>query len=110
MCAAKPNFQSHTLADIITTLPVGCSFALTCHSLGKLHDIRKELREEGKLLWSGGQRQKKRRTTQQRKKVPRANDREGTDDSDTFRLIVTDDGNAILEREGSEVVWKALDR
>ncbi|CAM9532706.1 unnamed protein product [Ectocarpus sp. 8 AP-2014] len=76
---------------------------------------RVELREGGKLLWSGGQRQKKarqkkRRTTQQRKRVPSANDREGADGSDTFRLIVTDDGNAILEREGSEVVWKALDR
>ncbi|CAM9501981.1 unnamed protein product [Ectocarpus sp. 12 AP-2014] len=76
---------------------------------------RVELREEGKLLWSGGQRQKKarqkkRKTTPQRKRVPRANDREGADGSGAFRLVITDDGNAILEREGSEVVWKALDR
>ncbi|CAB1120921.1 unnamed protein product [Ectocarpus sp. CCAP 1310/34] len=76
---------------------------------------RVELREEGKLLWSGGQRQKKarqqkRQTTQQRKRVPRANDREGADGSGAFRLVITDDGNAILEREGSEVVWKALNR
>ncbi|CBJ27556.1 expressed unknown protein [Ectocarpus siliculosus] len=81
----------------------------------KIRRQQAELREEGKLLWSGGQRQKKarqkkRRTTQQRKRVPSANDREGADGSDMFRLIVTDDGNAILEREGSEVVWKALDR
>ncbi|CAM9193990.1 unnamed protein product [Ectocarpus fasciculatus] len=76
---------------------------------------RVELREEGKLLWSGGQRQKKdrqkkKKKAQQRKRVPNANNREGTDGSGMFRLVVTDDGNAILEREGSEVVWKALDR
>lgn len=30
--------------------------------------------------------------------------------SERFRLVVTDDGNVVLERGSAEVMWKALDQ
>lgn len=72
-------------------------------------------------MWSGGQPKKLAKKTKKNKEanVPTAT---RTDDGDdrtppvgsnggtvgTYRLIVTDDGNAIVKRGDFEVVWKAL--
>eukprot|EP00904_Undaria_pinnatifida_P009019 jgi/Undpi1/5247/HiC_scaffold_2.g00528.m1 len=77
-----------------------------------------ELREKRKLLWSGGQPKKRPKKKKRKKgKVPTV---QLTDDDysataegsggavGTYRLVVTDDGNAVLKRGDVEVVWKAL--
>ena len=77
-----------------------------------------ELREKRKLLWSGGQPKKRPKKKKRKKgKVPTV---QLTDDDysataegsggavGTYRLVVTDDGNAVLKRGDAEVVWKAL--
>lgn len=105
-----------------------CNFSSFCFLLLffaaralKRSQSKQELREKRKLLWSGGQPKKLSKKTKKNKgaNVPTA---AHTDDRDgrappvgidggavgTYRLIVTDDGNAIVKRGDFEVVWKAL--
>ena len=83
--------------------------------------VWQELREKSKVLWSDGQQQKRKKgrknnsklsTSQQQQQQQQQASADGGGDgvNGAFRLVVTGDGNAVLERGGSEVVWKALDR
>lgn len=81
--------------------------------------LEKELREGSRLLWAGGLKGKKKAKGRKNKvaaleqQTAAGGGRAGGLDGgsgDAYRLVVTDDGNAVLERGGAEVVWKALDR
>lgn len=75
--------------------PLACSFSR-----------KQELRERQKLLWSAGESPKK---IKQAQKARRRQSSAGEDDDlSPYRLVVTDDGNAIVNRGGSDVVWQAL--
>lgn len=73
---------------------------------------RKELRERNKVLWSDGQQKKKWRKNKKASAAALEQQAStgGGGDTSTFRLVVTGDGNAVLERAGVGVVWKALDQ
>ena len=70
-------------------------------------------------MWSGGLPKRSKKREQKEASVPSVplTDDDGDDRAPvgsiggfvgTYRLIVTDDGNAILKRGDVEVVWKAL--
>ena len=78
--------------------------------------LPQEIRERRKLLWSGGL---PKRNAKQNKGIPEATSRGSAsahaesclgEVRSTYRLEVTDGGNAVLKLGDSEVVWKALSR
>lgn len=75
--------------------------------------LPQEIREKGKLLWSDGKPKKKKNRTKTKKKNAgeiELTKGDGDVGSSTYRLEVTDNGNVVVKRGDSEVVWQALNK